>query len=1030
VPKDAARREKRMAKVVAGDATRWEESRLWAELEKKKGKGKAKAPEAEAVCHTLQGVMPTIQQVLAQAGTSPTDFTLHDAGHGFRVAERMVELIGPKLLPKLSGYELGMLLLSAYLHDIGMTPQRGKVRGHLEHLLGAESSLSEDEIKTFTAWLDQFDVMVPLPGSEVRRAERLVMLFCRSQHNVWSAEWMRENLEGMGFGTYPGWVKDLIAVCGSHHYGYAELSGGRFDPRLVGEPSAVVNLRYLAAVLRMADILEFSPQRTPDVIFEHRDVSEPSAIFWHKDKHISRDVASNRIVIHARPTSAAIHRAIEVTVEQIEEEARLCRRLQDEGKFANLPGKKPLPHEWWLEAAVFSDVRPQDDTYEYIDGSFRPDTAKLLQLLSGTQLYGSELHAVRELLQNAFDAVREQIAWERLVAINTDAERAKAIADTQFVRLKLESREDADYLICTDTGVGMSKAIVRDYLLVSGASSRPELIALDRRCREHGFALDRTGEFGLGVLSYFMLADRVTIRTRRSQHADGHEPNGWSFETRGVGSFGELRRDSSLPRGTQIVLRLRRRLTVQELGDYLAKILAFLPCRLELQVGSAESKSLPPGWQRSSNALLHLKGDGDSERLLPYFKWHVVSGELSNGLGDYRIHLPYFEREGEASLGLLKEMIEEPLRAYYQVYVAPPGVVNSWHGMQVGGFVDEHSSDALGLIELDWRSKSAGRVAVNRTSLEMTPAGLAVQAQLQEVRRALVTEFVRKTRSSRFSSLSSAIARSETDQAQRMYWQVPSEDIVAWREVSPPVIHLERFNLVAVDVNVSFKWRNRIACRPPQLMTPLVRRSLGLVLPVPSHLACLEVVGIRGYLPVWDHLNGSYATTNPPLIPFPPGWDHVSSAETSWGIVLNANNPIVQLIDQETWLRARELQEAGAFPKEGLSHGLAALLLLDFDPRRLDPSREIHPERLWRMVLRDRAKLDDGSWTPIYACSGSERARVSVTLPSRTDWVTSIDEVRRLLPSPPPDWTMEVEMPSGQEEVISSRIKAGEFDPK
>ena len=55
---------------------------------------------------------------------------------------------------------------------------------------------------------------------------------------------------------------------------------------------------------------------------------------------------------------------------------------------------------------------PRDNAYEFIEGAFRPNTAKLLQILSGTNLYRSELDAIRELLQNAFDAVKETIAYE------------------------------------------------------------------------------------------------------------------------------------------------------------------------------------------------------------------------------------------------------------------------------------------------------------------------------------------------------------------------------------------------------------------------------------------------------------------------------------------------------------------------------------------------------------------------------------------------------------------------------------------
>lgn len=67
--------------------------------------------------------MPDIERVL-NAGTSPLDFTLHDAEHSFRVAEWMARIVPDDVLPKLSVYELALLLLSAYLHDIGMAPEQ------------------------------------------------------------------------------------------------------------------------------------------------------------------------------------------------------------------------------------------------------------------------------------------------------------------------------------------------------------------------------------------------------------------------------------------------------------------------------------------------------------------------------------------------------------------------------------------------------------------------------------------------------------------------------------------------------------------------------------------------------------------------------------------------------------------------------------------------------------------------------------------------------------------------------------------
>src|SRR5579862_956848 len=98
-------------------ANRWSLTSLWLELSKRH------SDDAEAVRAVLTVHLPVIEKILSVGGTSPVDFTLHDGGHAFRVANRMVEIIPRDVLSQLSIYELALLLLSAYLHDIGMTPE-------------------------------------------------------------------------------------------------------------------------------------------------------------------------------------------------------------------------------------------------------------------------------------------------------------------------------------------------------------------------------------------------------------------------------------------------------------------------------------------------------------------------------------------------------------------------------------------------------------------------------------------------------------------------------------------------------------------------------------------------------------------------------------------------------------------------------------------------------------------------------------------------------------------------------------------
>lgn len=112
----------------------WEQSALWKQIQERTAEG-----DAERLL--LQRAMPEIERVLRSGGTAPKDFTLHDEGHSFRVAQRMVEIIPPATLAGMSAAELALLLLAAYLHDIGMTPEWGKVSAIRNYLMSGPARL-------------------------------------------------------------------------------------------------------------------------------------------------------------------------------------------------------------------------------------------------------------------------------------------------------------------------------------------------------------------------------------------------------------------------------------------------------------------------------------------------------------------------------------------------------------------------------------------------------------------------------------------------------------------------------------------------------------------------------------------------------------------------------------------------------------------------------------------------------------------------------------------------------------------------
>ena len=808
-------------------SAKWNETALWTSLDKRGDK------ESTSIKALLEIWMPKIETVLARGGTSPTDFTLHDEEHSFRVAQRMAEIIPADVLPQLCSYELALLLLSAYLHDIGMTPSQRKVILLYNYILSGDT---DDEIipelDLLQKWLDDDEDGVTPPVAkgtptkdQLGLARHLVTHYCRHRHNDWSDEWIRANAPTDAFGTYVGWVDDLVRLCHSHHQVKADLERDPFEPRPVGTPGQILHLRYLACVLRVADILEFDPERTPDVILRHRDIAPASLIFWQKDHDISliRDGAG--LTISARPASAKIHHAIADMLNDIDVELATCAGLSAELPFDRCKQlKNDLPHRWDLERSVHRDIEPKEGTYEYIDGAFRPNTRKMLELLSGIELYGHPKVAVRELLQNAFDAVREYIAYDRLDRDNpSDPTLEERLGKLYRVNLRLEARTDGTWLVCTDDGIGMTKQIITDHLLVSGRPRRHDVLALERKCQKAGFVLGRTGQFGIGVLSYFMIADRLSIRTRRGIEAGDADPNGWSFETEGVGSFGELRAATDASRGTRVELHLREEFSADpvrwygELRRYLVDTLCLVPCefRFNSSIEGCEVLSVGPGWVLTSEVMGERVCDSALESpyerrvlgsLIPWrsqellteerqeldrvrkemllaLRWISISGDLPGSLGRYRLHLPYFQLGNALSLVYLSPH-SAGIDIGHQRLKGMDGFVPSltkrlsWHGMHISQVVKKQDSDSsvikqlriaydhlpfhlspLLIAEIDLHTHVAGTLRVDRTELVATKELESCAGWLTDRGRALLAEFATANVSSLFGLLNCILAQ-------------------------------------------------------------------------------------------------------------------------------------------------------------------------------------------------------------------------------------------------------------------------------
>lgn len=820
--------------------------------------------------------------------SAPGTFTLHDAAHSRRVAERIVELAGEKLISQMGPYDLGLLLLAAYLHDIGMTPPVSHRDAILSYLLSGEpEELTQGEVNSLQAWLDDDAHGLTPPLAEhspslplLREGQYLTAQYVRFRHNDWSEEWVREHLASLDESTYAGCLADLILLCKSHHYGIEHLRSDDFDPRFVGSPATVLHLRFDACLLRVADVLDFDPERTPKILYSHRGISESSAIFWHKDHELSFIQSGSRISIHARPSHALIHHAIERTIEDVDRELQLCRRLAEETQFHRMDGRtEDLPHHWRIDVNVQASVKPRNDQYVYMDGTFRPDHERILDLLGGLALYNSPLAAIRELLQNAFDAVREQIAYQRLDDENPAAQSTyERIAATYSVSLEVIRTAEGIRIRCRDTGVGMSKDGITSHFLVSGSTASHETKALERTCESKGFSVGRTARFGIGVLAYFLLADQLTVRTRRSIAAGDPDGVGWTFVSHGLTDFGEMRRDKSCPQGTTIELDIREdamplgaEVFAEDLRDYIERVVRKVPCHFSFTALDEQIQPFvsAPGWPERDlevrEEFLASMADRysaertdidllSSERRLGIEqrkrRWEkvresagqalrtaVMEGNLPQRLGTFRMSCAYFE-VADVTLLSYMDVSVDPLGNYtiapiHDGHTVYPGqnLVSSWNGMRVEAKGRQYEDYQLPVgsqrpgivIEIDWTDNAAGEIAVHRNNLRLSDDALEALDEVQEAAREFQESLLDEAPDSPFGLINARTAGIEARLGEQMLWPETGH----WRSsarADSPEINLIPLDTPAISLQVrmgrltqKLSWRGKKALQIPPL---------------------------------------------------------------------------------------------------------------------------------------------------------------------------------------------------------------------
>ena len=178
--------------------------------------------------------------------------------------------------------------------------------------------------------------------------------------------------------------------------------------------------------------------------------------------------------------------------------------------------------------------------------SFQAEVAQLLHLVTHS-LYSNKEIFVRELVSNASDAC-DKLRFE---AINTPA----LYEDAPNLEVRISYDKEAKTLTIADNGIGMSAQDAIDNLGTIAKSGTKDFMsklgdAQKADAKDQGALI---GQFGVGFYSGFIVADKITVESRRAglPHAEGVR-----WVSGGTGEF-EVEAITRAERGSSITLHLR-----------------------------------------------------------------------------------------------------------------------------------------------------------------------------------------------------------------------------------------------------------------------------------------------------------------------------------------------------------------------------------------------------------------------------------------------------------------------------------------
>ncbi len=282
-----------------------------------------------------------------------------------------------------------------------------------------------------------------------------------------------------------------------------------------------VHAAYLMIVLRVADYLQIQSERAPKQILKVSKLQSPiSKSYWNMH-HVINDIRNT----HADPEALYIH-SIPKDIETFLRTKQLLHDIQLEldaswAVLGEVYGRMTA-NNLHLLGLKLRRIRSNLDEMETfakqvkyvpINAAFDSANPDILKLLVNPLYNEDPAFGIRELIQNAVDAIHELQEYQK----NHDLGKLDLPCQEADVIVSIDKNGETDdlWLTISDCGIGMTAQIIKEYFLRAAASFRLSDTWRKQFTDEGGRSrIPRSGRFGIGILAAFLIGNEIHVSTR------------------------------------------------------------------------------------------------------------------------------------------------------------------------------------------------------------------------------------------------------------------------------------------------------------------------------------------------------------------------------------------------------------------------------------------------------------------------------------------------------------------------------------